>query len=88
MIMQLFSRFRTKGYCNQIAPILEGVKPKIADRTRIRIPEHEPFLWNWYRVPGIPGITGSRRNRLGRKNPIGRFGDLTLLAKTGRFVRE
>jgi hypothetical protein len=72
MIMLLFSRFRTKGYCNQIAPILEGVRPKIADRTRVR----------------IPGITRSQRQRLGRKNPIGRFGDLTLLAGTGHFMQE
>jgi hypothetical protein len=48
--------------------------PEIADRTRVGIQGHEPILWNWYRVPGIPGITRSRRHRLRRKNPIGNFG--------------
>jgi hypothetical protein len=28
--------------------------PKIADRKQDGIPGHEPNLWIWYRVPGIP----------------------------------
>jgi hypothetical protein len=31
--------------------------PKIADRKQDGIPGHEPNLWIWYRVPGIPDFT-------------------------------
>jgi hypothetical protein len=52
-------------------------KPKIADRTCVGIPGHEPILWNWYRVPGILGITRSRCHRLSRKKPRN-FGEKKL----------
>jgi hypothetical protein len=32
-------------------------RPKIADRKQDGIPGHEPNLWIWYRVPGIPDFT-------------------------------
>jgi hypothetical protein len=31
--------------------------PKIADIKQDGIPGHEPNLWIWYRVPGIPDFT-------------------------------
>jgi hypothetical protein len=58
--------------------------PKIADGKCVGIPGHEPILWNWYRVPGIPDITRSRRHRLRRKHPIGNFG-LDRLEKPNRL---
>jgi hypothetical protein len=47
----------------------------------INIPGHESILWNWYRIPGIPGFTGSLRHRLRRKNPIGNFGKYSIALK-------
>jgi hypothetical protein len=32
-------------------------QPKIADRKQDGIPGHEPNLWIWYRIPGIPDFT-------------------------------
>jgi hypothetical protein len=36
---------------------INPVRPKIADRKRYGIPGHEPNLWIWYRLPGIPDFT-------------------------------